>query len=190
MERINVAPGLSVPFYPPRPLHGKALTKATVFDFIKKMSKTHLVQPKLGGDRAIVVKLGDTLRAFNRHYGPYKQSVTLTRWANLPEGTVLDGEVYKKEFYPFEVVKYGPENLMAKGPEDRAAKAKTISAEVGQPYLFDTPTPESASEFIAMDGTNKWEGIVCTERGSRYTPLASAGQESRTWIKLKWPETK
>lgn len=178
------------PFYPPRPLHGRPITKKNVFEFIERMQKTHVVQPKLGGDRAIMLVKDGVVQVSNRHYSLYKHTVNKARWSGMPDGTLLDGEVWKKEFYPFEVVQYGTENLSGRGMvEARVAKAKEVSAQVNLPFLFDVPTKDTKG-FIDMNGTNEWEGIVCKHKFASYRPLASAGQETPNWIKLKWEEPK
>lgn len=185
MERIKVAPGLRYPFYPPRPLHGAALTRANVYDFIDTMDRTHVIQPKLVGDRVILLVRDGSVQVYTCHCSAHRRPINRNKWLPMPENTLLDGLVCKKEFYPFEAVVVGDDNLARMGPEDRMNKARDLSQQVKQPFAFDTPV-RGRNGFV-LEGRTEWKGVVCKARNSFYSPLTSGPKKSGSWIKNEWP---
>jgi len=68
----------------------------------------YLIQPKLNGDRVLLVKRGWIVEAYNRRGSRYGFSVhAISDWRALPEGTLLDGEGWQGRFYPFEALEIG-----------------------------------------------------------------------------------
>lgn len=170
--------------FPMRPTSGQRLTAQNVHQLIAGyQARGYLVQPKLNGDRAVLVATHSGLQLWNRHGGPYQAAcVQLWQWNHLPIGTILDGEVYDLMFCPFEVLNGG--TAIA-----RAAAAKQLCQQRGIAYLFDEPSrgwlldQAASTENILR---RQWEGVVCKHASSTYRPLHAAHQESAEWIKLKW----
>jgi len=173
-------------FYPMRPAAtGRAPTRA----LLAKLRATHVIQPKLNGDRVCLwVERDDSTYAQHRKGGAYSFMIrNRGQFAKLPAGTVLDGEVFGGKFYPFEVLRFGDLDLRTNGPEARALLAERVCRWLGEEWLFAEPTlaqlDQMATDFPA---TRQWEGVVCKRRGSAYRPHAKPTHESPDWFKLKW----
>ncbi len=163
---------------PMRPVMDEALTPQNVLAVVHELSRTHEIQPKLNGDRVILRKVNGAIECFNRHQSRYSFNVNaVTDWAGLPDGTVLDGEGYAGKFYPFEAVCEGP-------VEERIAAAKRFCRQLGNAYIFDTPS--DAWLLRCRDNLPQWEGIVAKAKGSEYEWLNKPSHTSWQWFKCKW----
>ena len=187
MKAEKIAEGVTFPFYPMRPRLGESITQANVRLALRRAKADgYLVQPKLNGDRVLVAVLEDhRVLAVTRHNSPYSFKVmNLELFAGLPAMTVLDGEVYRRQFYPFEAVAVAGESLVDSGPEERAPRARELCHRLGVAWQFDAPT----ARFMENRRGNLpvWEGVVLKKLGSRYLPLGSEAQESATWVKRRW----
>lgn len=191
LNTIPVVPGISFPFYPPRPITGSMITRSTVVGFVKSNVENWLIQPKLNGDRVLVLIKDSEVYFANRHGSFYKFAVAnKAQLLTLPNLTVLDGEVKDKMFDPFEAVVEAGQSLARACPSLRAERAKFIAqTQLLRPYLFDPVTQAWMESTMASNSTARvpcWEGTVRKRLGSPYTPLASSTQTAGVWIKNKW----
>ena len=184
MVKQVILPGLSMPMFPMRPKSGRQITtKTDVKDIFTRIKSGWTVQLKINGDRALVGCNTNGLHVANRHGDWYKLSVDLTEWKSLPPGTLLDGEIFKKKFYPFEVVAYAGQSLDRSTPAERESKAKWLCGQMGVEWLYE-PKQSVLSKMRANMPTI--EGVVLKMADAPYIPLANATRESDTWIKWKW----
>jgi hypothetical protein len=102
----------------------------------------------------------------------------------LETGTVLDGEVKDKTFYPFEVLALGDVSLLQDTVEERVAQARYLCQAHAGLWLFEPPTLDWVKGLKQHEPV--WEGFVAKKKGCPYVPLGSEAQESRTWLKLRW----
>lgn len=156
---------------------------------VLRFADTHVIQPKLNGDRACLAAVDGELWLQNRHGAFYKQSCDLTEWVPLKRGAwLLDGEVWKKKFYPFEVVILDGVDISAACPSERVTRAKELTRAVHLEWMFDMPTQSWVESQLRLpkDLSRQWEGIVAKRRGSRYVQSGTEGTETSHWIKVKW----
>lgn len=175
---------ITTPSIPMRPQMGVKLTADNVLYEVAKMkAKGYIVQRKLNGDRGVLEMTRLGLLLWNRYGSLYSASgVDLAAWNTLPLGTVLDGEVYLGEFYPFEVIN-------DKLQEQRITDAEAMCRRCGQPYIFGGITNDWLIGEVTLDDnpkTRMWEGVVCKLAGAKYVPLKKPDHESPTWQKCKW----
>lgn len=185
---IPVITGLAFPYFPPRPISGTALNATTIPGYVARHEKEFLIQPKLNGDRVLVLIKDGQVYFANRHGSFFKFNVenksALLRLTNL---TVLDGEVKNKMFDPFEVVVGGGRSLMRECPAYRASHAAAVASIIGRPYLFNPVTQEWIDQQAKVrERVPVWEGVVRKRLGSPYLQLASISQRSTTWVKNKY----
>lgn len=192
MNKIRVTIGLAMPFFPMRPTRCNDIkTPAAAAALVAKARQAGaLLQPKLNGDRVEMAKHNGQILFANRHGDWYKFTVKNSSvWQAVQDGTVLDGEVWKGNFYPFEALAIGPEVLVWKGPHERSRRAAQLCSELGQPYLFSEVTESSLEELRAKwsgKDNPEWEGVVWKDAGSPYICLGSAAKDSATWNKHRW----
>lgn len=192
MDKIRVTPGLAMPFFPMRPTRCRDIKTAAAAAevFSKAKARGSLLQPKLNGDRVEAAKHNGRLLFANRHGNWYNFSVkNASVWSAVEDGTVMDGEVWKGNFYPFEAMAVGSEILVWKGPHARAAAAEKLCRDLGQEYLFPDLTLELLEALRARwSGVDnpEWEGMVEKAAGSPYICLGSAAKESDAWNKYRW----
>jgi hypothetical protein len=177
VNRVAVVPGISLPFFPPRPVEGQKIKGPKDLNF-KELAETYVIQAKLNGDRATALVLAGKVFIQNRHGSWFKHPVeNQQELLKLPDRTVLDGEVWKKKFYPFEAVVIGGDSFMLRGPELRVQTCVTVCQHFKLPYIFSW---ENAKV------TDEWEGYVFKEKGTPYLPLGSESQTTQGWWKRKW----
>ena len=180
----EIVKGLSMPFFPMRPKTGRRiLTMDDVRDIITRLKDGWTVQLKLNGDRAEVGTDADGVHIANRHGTWYGLPVLLDSFKSLPVGTLLDGEVYKKKFYPFEVLAFGGESMLRCTPAQREAQAKEVCRGLNIPWMYEVDEG-LLSKFTA--NMPMIEGVVLKMAGSPYIPLSTATRESDSWIKWKF----
>jgi ATP-dependent DNA ligase len=185
VDRIAVGT-FKIPYFPPRPMRGPRLAR---WEDVERFTKTHHVQPKLNGDRACLAAVDGKLYLQNRHGAFYRQTCDLTEWLPLKSGTwLLDGEVWKKKFYPFEAVIIDGLDVSATCPSERAERAKDLTMAVNLEWMFDEPTRESIEAQLKLPHTlsRPWEGVVAKRRGSRYVQSGTEGGENTNWLKIKY----
>jgi hypothetical protein len=165
-----------MPFFPPRPTTGARITCPADISIIDQSK--YLCQGKLNGDSSCILVLDGKTYAQNRHGSWFKHPIDgLSNFLKLPNRTLLAGEVWQKNFYPFEAVVLGGKSLVFTGPEVREAAAIQCCELMGISFIFH---PQDAMP------TPKWEGFVLKRRGSPYIPLGSDSQLSKDWVKRKW----
>lgn len=185
-DKTVVGP-FALPYFPPRPAKGPPLASPT------QLSRLGFyIQPKLNGDRACLAITGDRLVIQNRHGQLFRQPVELGPWHELlGRGQfLLDGEVWKKGFYPFEAVVLGGEDISRHHADKRAMAAARLCHAVGVDWLFDSPDSAWFTEQTKVrrgDLTRTWEGIVMKRFDSPYVAAGSATAESSHWFKVKFP---
>lgn len=178
--------GINLPFYPMRPHKGGKITRDNVKQLYADItSGQYLAQKKLNGDRACLGVVNGQVMITNRHGGILKHPVANQHdFEKLPSGTLLDGEVWKKGFYPFEALAIGGTSFLHERPFIREQEAIKTSKFLGHTWLFTPPTLEWLSLLEANLPT--FEGVVMKAVNSPYIPLGSESQESSTWVKHKW----
>lgn len=184
MDRIQVLPGIAIPFYPMRPFRGVSCTTPEAATSVMSMRGTHILHRKLNGDRVIVAKHNGKTYLCNRHGSWYSHGVENKHvFQQLKDGTILDGEVWKKNFYPFDCLAIGGVNITGQSVEQRVEITRNICTTLGVKWMW-----EVENEWILQLKKNApiWEGVVAKLRGSTYDILGSDSQENSTWQKRKW----
>lgn len=182
---------MKMPLYPMRPTTGPMLCTANVLAVVGEYrNRGYCIQQKLNGDRGILEMTTAGPKLWNRRCGLYRATQVATgRWASLPVGTVLDGEVYGTGFYPFEALQVGDSPLIGEFFPARALATQGLCDRAGVPFLFFEPTDEWLLEQATLKAnplTRMWEGVVAKLECDTYRPLSHPDQESATWVKLKW----
>lgn len=176
------------PFFPMRPFTGNRLfTREACEEAMALHDRGELIlQKKLNGDRGVVGVAEDGVHLANRYGAFYKMTCEgLAKFRALPVGTLIDGEIWKKQFYPFEVIQYGPTQLFnERNTQLRIDHAESICNSLGIEWLFTPPTLEWMDEW--RGSSEVWEGVVAKEPRCKYFPMASEGSESSKWRRMKW----
>jgi hypothetical protein len=139
----------------------------------------------LNGDRGILECTHDGLKLWNRYGSEYNaSSVDLSGWRNLKPGTLLDGEIYRGEFFCFEEIVEGKDQAW------RIATGRATTMILGnKQWVFDGITNDWLIGEVTLDAdprTRMWEGCVMKLANAKYVPLKKPDHESPTWVKLKW----
>jgi ATP-dependent DNA ligase len=186
-DKMEVARGITMPFYPMRPQPGSPLkTDAQVKSVIDEVDGDRwLIQPKLGGTRAILAVVDKRLCLQNRHglwLGLAPRN--FQDFLKLPDRTCLDGEIVRDEFHPFECLAVKGQSLIFRPTAERATVAFQLVKLIGHQWLFNSPAPK----FLKAKRKNlpTWEGVVMKDYMSFYIMLAKETQTSPTWLKRKW----
>lgn len=189
MEKLEVVSGIALPLFPMRPMTGMRLTETNLPSILNEMGKNYVVHPKLNGDRVLLAVKNGEVRVCQRHGDWYQFAVTnKSKYASL-EGTVLDGEVYQKNFYPFDSLAIAGKNLLNTPIEVRLDQTQALCAQIRVPYWFAEPTRDQvlAQRLDTLpSGQPQWEGLVLKKRGSRYRVVGSESHVSEEWVKIKW----
>lgn len=184
MNKVTVIPGVALPFFPMRPVTGPMLLNDSHVAEVLN-NQDFYWQPKLGGDRVIMARVGNEIFFANRHGGWYSFNVENKRdWMKVPDRTVLDGEVYKKKFYAFECVVAGGVNMTRKCVTERAAAARYMSELCGVDFIFNPPTEQYLKDGVVKKPSD-WEGVVGKRKNTPYVILG-VKKDSPNWIKRKW----
>jgi len=175
--------------FPMRPVTGRALRTVDQVDqlIVQMRSCAWVVQPKLNGDRACLAVVNKRVYIQNRHGGWLSHTVTNAKdFLKLPSGTALDGEVYKGEFHPFELLALGGKSYLFATVDVREIMAERMCTLLGHPWLFPRPTRKWLMEL--SDNAPMYEGVVMKKAGagSNYILLGNATQTSLTWLKKRW----
>lgn len=188
MDKIVIARGIAMPFYPMRPAQGRVLrNQGTVDSFYHQVLRTHhwVVQPKLEGDRACVGVLDGKVYIQNRHGGWYKHKVTnLEDFKKLPNRTVLDGEVFKGNFYPFECLAMAGKSYLLATATEREILGFQMSKYLGHEWKFEKPSKAWVAKL--HDQLPVYGGVVLKRAASPYIMLGSSSQASLDWLKRCW----
>jgi ATP-dependent DNA ligase len=166
-----------------RPTTGPKLTPANILGTVQSYRlQGYEIQRKLNGDRAMLERTAAGVRLWNRYGGNYGFAVNLKPYRDLATGTVLDGEVYRGEFYPFEQISDGSDTV------ERIRDCELLCRFVGVPYLFGGVTNDWLMGEVTLPAsrTRQFEGVVCKLASAKYVPLKTETQDSPTWTKLRW----
>lgn len=178
MQSIEIIAGWVMPFFPMRPVNGSPVKEFADL----APSKDYVDQPKLNGDRVCVGVVKKQIYCQNRHGKWYSYNVSnLSEFLKLPSGTILDGEVYGSNFYPFEAIVVGGKDLSIECPSVRIAEAKKLCISIKTQWLFDYDPKK-----LSIAPKNIWEGKVRKKLKSKYIRAGSANMANDNWIKNKW----
>lgn len=177
-----------------RPMSGTPLRRDRTFQRLLDDldDPAYVFQPKLNGDRVCVIVWDGAAYAQNRHGRWYSFGIAnLKDFADLGNATVLDGEVYRKTFYPFEALAFNGVSLLMTNTTERVAMAEEVCEMLDITWKFGAPTREwltetRDAEMADPQATPVWEGVVRKNTDAIYTPLGGEGQETDEWFKLKW----
>jgi len=187
IERIDICRGISMPFFPMRPLrNGPIRNTAAVEQIFREIAEPQLwvVQPKLDGDRACVAVLKNKVYIQNRHGGWYGHNVkNLADFRKLPDGTVLDGEVSKGSFSIFDVLAVGGKPIMNDTAAERTILAMHLTKFLKHVWRFPTPTKEWLKKMAENIG---YDGVVLKRAASPYKIAPSANAIDTLWVKRTW----
>ena len=170
--------------YPMRPSATREWSREQIVAMVPELSSKYIVSPKLDGDRVVLIvgDAGDTV-VWNRHGSEYRFNV----WnrgdfgRHIPAGSILDGEVWSRNFHPFDCVKWGDTDVSMMPVEQRIEYARQACELIGIPYLFNQPSPA----WLRAAG-DEIEGVVIKLRGSPYRWQKRPHHDSPDWLKLRW----
>lgn len=186
--KIEICTGLEFPFYPMRPTKGRALSRPANIkqlwqDAVDK--GLWVMQPKLGGDRAELATVGGKVYIQNRYGGRFRHKVAnAPDFLKLPDHSCFDGEVFKGNFYPFELLACNAKSLLMAEVHERVTLAKDLVKFLGHPWMFDTPS--LAWLMRRKSNLPIYEGVVLKQVSSRYVMLGSPTQSNLAWFKRLW----
>lgn len=186
MEEINIAAGFVLPFFPMRPTRGRNLDKKLVMELLEGAEDFKWVlQPKLNGDRAILAIKDKKVYVQSRYCKRMTQAVyNSDDFLKLDNNTIFDGEVWKGNFYPFEVLVLAGRSFRFTSVEEREVMAFQMVRFLGHEWAYRRPTKKW---LLAMDkNLPKYEGVVRKDWKAAYLALGKATQESPTWFKHLW----
>ena len=176
--------GWTIPFFPMRPANGPKLTKTLALEILEKMeTKRYVYQPKLNGDRALLAYVDKRIIVCNRHYGWYQfQIANAGAWIKaLDSGSLLDGEVWRSNFYPFECLAEGGRSLKHNTMEEREIFAMQLCRLAKVEWMFKAPT----KKFL-LEPRVPFEGVVRKRADLPYLMLPNASGISSGWLKHRW----
>jgi ATP-dependent DNA ligase len=176
-----------MPFFPMRPLRGGVIrNSASAEQVFRESEQSHIwvIQPKLSGDRACVAVLKAKVYIQNRHGGWYGHPVrNLADFRKLPDGTVLDGEVYKGSFSIFDVLAINAKSIMMDTAAERTILAMHLTKFLKHVWRFAPPTREWLKK---MDQNVGYDGVVLKRAASPYKISPSANACDTLWMKRTW----
>lgn len=188
MDKIVIARGIAMPFLPIRPFPGPVLrNQGNVEDFYRQELRRHdwVIQPKLEGDRACVGVLNKNVYIQNRHGAWYKKRVNnLEDFRRLPSSTVLDGEVFKGNFYPFDCLALAGKSYLLCTAAEREVLAFQVSKILKHDWKFERPNKRWVA---ALRGNMPlYGGVVLKRMGSPYIIPGDPSKLSLDWMKQTW----
>lgn len=187
LKRVEVVPGLVMPFYPMRPTTGRIFrSESSVNEFWEDVveSGRWVVQPKLRGCRACLAVVDGKVHIQNRHGGWFGFTVDASAYLTLPNRTALDGEVYKGRFYPFEALAVNGKPFLRCTTLEREVCAYQLTQQVRERWLF--AQPDKRWLLARTKNLPDWEGVVIKQLAAPYVLLGSPAQTSLTWFKRLW----
>jgi hypothetical protein len=187
VQQIQISNRFSLPFYPMRPRLGKVISKLEDLD---ALDPDYFWSLKVNGDRALMGIVDRQAYFANRHGSWFKFNVAnADTFTGKLKGTWLfDGEVFNKNFYPFELVDSPDGSLTGACPSVRAENAMHVCKHLRVQWMFGTEQTLKAEAMNCLleQRATPYEGVVGKLRGSRYVPLGSSSRESNSWVKRKW----
>lgn len=187
-ETVAIMKGITLPFFPMRPANGRHLTKALIEEILDLQASAehkYIFQPKLNGDRVVLGVANRQVVACNRHGGFYQyQIANAGLFLKLGNGTCLDGEVWKSDFYPFEALSWDGRSYTHNTTDEREIIAEQICHLLGVRWMYTHPTRKWLRELSAH--LPVFEGVVRKRSAAAYRPLCSDSQTSGPWLKHRW----
>jgi ATP-dependent DNA ligase len=187
VQHVQISTRFRLPLFPMRPRTGLVISRLEDLD---NLDPDYHWSLKLNGDRALMGIKDGVAHYANRHGSWFKHNVVNTEaFTKRLKGTwLLDGEVYKKNFYPFELVESPDGSLTNACPSERAAKAMQICKILKVEWMYGTKDTlkQEARNCVLELRSNPYEGVVGKLLGSKYIPLGSASRDSSSWVKRKW----
>jgi len=177
---------ITTPFLPPRPMMGEKLTAENVIKIAHiRRANGYSLTRKLNGDHGILESTGGgVLILWNRFGGIYSNAVDLSPWKGIGRGLLLDGEIWKQRFYPWERID------VAVNAQDRLDYAKTLCHACKVDWMYGPVDDDWLVIEAGMPGQNPrtrtYEGFVSKLITSKYTPAKTVYQECPFYIKDKW----
>jgi hypothetical protein len=188
VEKVVIARGIAMPFFPIRPFHGHVLrNQGNVEDFYWKelRKRDWVIQPKLDGDRACVGVLDKKVYIQNRHGSWHKLPVKNREdFAKLPSGTVLDGEVFEGNFYPFDCLALAGKSYLLATAGEREVLAFQCSKFLGHVWKFERPNKAWVAKL--RGNLPLYGGVVLKRMGSPYLIPGDPSKLSLDWMKKCW----
>lgn len=184
--RVKITTGIVLPLFPMRPRSGPDITKARINIILEEMeSKKFVWQAKLNGDRAVLGVRDDRVMVCNRHGGWFGHTIANAgAFLKIGNGTVLDGEVFGRNFYPFEALAVEGRSFIWNTTEEREIIAMQMCRLAGVAWMYPRPTKAWLSQL--SKNLPKYEGMVRKKADASYIPLGSASQTSSGWVKQRW----
>jgi hypothetical protein len=187
-SKTQITSRFSLPFFPMRPRHGLAITKLEDLD---ELDPDYYWSLKLNGDRALMGIVDRQCFFANRHGSWFKFNVANAAvfCSKLKGAWLFDGEVFGKNFYPFELVDSPNGTLTNACPSVRAQNARDVCKALKVEWMYGNgpeTLKDEAMNCVLELRAKPYEGVVGKLKGSRYVPLGSASRESNTWVKRKW----
>jgi ATP-dependent DNA ligase len=176
-----------MPFFPMRPTQGRDLRTRTA---IKTMWKeveggVWIPQPKLNGDRVCLAVVERKIYLQNRRGGYYRMRVQNAKdYLRLSDGTCFDGEVFKGNFYPFELLALEGQLFLEATTVERVKLAHDMVNFLDQPWMF--PEPNFSWLLRRRENLPHYEGVVLKRTNTPYRVLGSPDQVSLDWFKRRW----
>lgn len=137
------------------------------------------VEPKIDGDRCLVVHSDGGIQFFSRHARPLACMVKRDHFRLLPMDSILDGEYVRKtgKLYIFDIPVY--KGVINKEKiEGRREMCRGIVPELGSVRLIQRIEPGAG--MLAKAKKDGHEGVVLKRKHSHY-PVG----ETREWLKCK-----
>lgn len=186
--KIVIAHGIAMPFFPIRPYPGHLLrNQGSVEEFYWQELRKHdwVIQPKLDGDRACVGVLHGKVYIQNRHGSWYKHRVNnLEDFKKLPSGTVLDGEVFKGNFYPFDCLASAGKSYLMMTAGEREVMAYQAVKYIGHEWQFTRPNKAWVAKL--HEHSPIYGGVVLKRMESPYIISGDPSKVSLDWMKRCW----
>lgn len=190
MIRTTIIPGIAWPLFPMRPTPGQELTASKITELMNRMKAGDTLQRKLNGDRAVLAAFNGNVFINNRRAEQFRHPAINARdFLHISKGKqlVLDGEVYKSKFIPFEALCIDGFSLLDRGPDVRVGAAKKICDQLNLPWIWDVTEDWLLTELTTVHTLrSEFEGVVLKKKDSPYKPLGSAEQDSSDWFKYKF----
>jgi hypothetical protein len=177
-----------MPFFPMRPATGRAIRGFSAVDALwdeVSTEKHWIPQPKLNGDRACLAVIERRVFIQNRKGGWYRfRARNAKDFLKLPDGMCFDGEVFKGNFYPFELLAIEHRSLLLTTTHERIVLAKEFVDKLGHPWMYPHPT----KNWLMRRNANlpDYEGVVLKTASAPYIVLGSTTQSSLLWLKRTW----
>jgi ATP-dependent DNA ligase len=154
---------------------------------MQRVKNGDTVQRKLNGDRAVMVAQDSRISLFNRHGENFRHPVVNTSLFSQFGLTVLDGEVWRSKFWPFEAIVWKGQSLIERGPAEREAMAYHACGLVNLPWIYALDRNWLYGELRQEHSlSSQWEGVVIKQKDSPYRVLGTDTQDSETWTKWKF----